>query len=388
MNAVLRAWATTISICSIVLLSASFTANAQFKVVGPPPFSPAVAREKVRALLAKVEPSNRQQTIATLSGLLAWYRDIIDEELIAAWRKNGRENLNEVVESLADARVATQVINFSWREQREAIFNLSDAPMLGHLMFRFPESAQPFLDDLFSRPAPVLTEAEAQAVCRILIDMPDLGTWRNSAMQILPHYRQAAESLIAQDARGADQERRYQALRWASDLKWEVAGMENEAPSPRTTTIRRPVRSPSPADDRPPRRERTATVLMPPPEADSGTESGAVASAHSSPPVHIPVPPPQPEPPTSIGSTPASSPHPASYEGPRSGTLESNGNPIPQNAEYVFRNLPAVKMQLDYDTKIWDARLVPGDGQTQRLILKNKSSGPQKRCVVHWSVIP
>jgi hypothetical protein len=47
-----------------------------------------------------------------------------------------------------------------------------------------------------------------------------------------------------------------------------------------------------------------------------------------------------------------------------------------------------VKMKLDYDTKTWDARLTPGDGQTQRLIVKNKSSGPQKHCVVHWTVIP
>jgi hypothetical protein len=31
---------------------------------------------------------------------------------------------------------------------------------------------------------------------------------------------------------------------------------------------------------------------------------------------------------------------------------------------------------------------VRGEGQTQRLIVRNKSSGPQKRCVVHWSVIP
>jgi hypothetical protein len=45
-------------------------------------------------------------------------------------------------------------------------------------------------------------------------------------------------------------------------------------------------------------------------------------------------------------------------------------------------------MQLEYDTKIWDARLAPGDGGTQRVIIRNKSSGPQKRCVVHWSVIP
>ena len=56
--------------------------------------------------------------------------------------------------------------------------------------------------------------------------------------------------------------------------------------------------------------------------------------------------------------------------------------PIPQNAEYVFRDVPLVKMRLDYDTKNWDARLVPGEGQTQRLIVRNKSSGPQKRCVV------
>jgi hypothetical protein len=61
---------------------------------------------------------------------------------------------------------------------------------------------------------------------------------------------------------------------------------------------------------------------------------------------------------------------------------------IPQNAEYVFRNVPLVKMQLDYDTKTWDARLAPGDGQTQKLIVRNKSSGPQKHCVVHWTATP
>ena len=71
-----------------------------------------------------------------------------------------------------------------------------------------------------------------------------------------------------------------------------------------------------------------------------------------------------------------------------SGTLECGGGPIPQNAEYVFRNVPLVKMQLDYDTKTWDARLAPGDGQTQKLIVRNKSSGPQKHCVVHWTVVP
>jgi hypothetical protein len=47
-----------------------------------------------------------------------------------------------------------------------------------------------------------------------------------------------------------------------------------------------------------------------------------------------------------------------------------------------------VKIQLDYDQKVWEGRLVPGENQSQRLILKNKSSGPQKRCVVHWSLLP
>ena len=69
-----------------------------------------------------------------------------------------------------------------------------------------------------------------------------------------------------------------------------------------------------------------------------------------------------------------------------SGTLECGGSPVPQNAEYVFRNLPLGKLKLDYDTKIWEARLVPGDGQTQKLILRNRSSGSQKRCTVRWMV--
>jgi hypothetical protein len=86
---------------------------------------------------------------------------------------------------------------------------------------------------------------------------------------------------------------------------------------------------------------------------------------------------------------PAAPPALASYEGPRSGTLECTGGSIPQNAEFVFRNLPPLKLKLDYDTNNWDARLGPGDKPgTQRLILRNKSNGPQKRCTVHWSIIP
>jgi hypothetical protein len=76
------------------------------------------------------------------------------------------------------------------------------------------------------------------------------------------------------------------------------------------------------------------------------------------------------------------------YDGAKSGTLTCTGGPVPQNAEYVFRDLPLVKMRLDYDTKTWDAHLSPAIGQTQKLILRNKSPSPQKRCEVRWSVIP
>ena len=77
----------------------------------------------------------------------------------------------------------------------------------------------------------------------------------------------------------------------------------------------------------------------------------------------------------------------APYRGAMSGTLVCSGSPVPRNAEYVFRNLPPVKLALDYDTKNWDARLTPGEGGTQKLIMKNKSPGPQKQCIVHWIAI-
>ena len=137
-----------------------------------------------------------------------------------------------MIKPLADLRLASSVVEFSWRRQRQATFNLTYAPMFGDLMARYPDSARPFLNDLLGTPAPDLSQPEAEAVCRILIDMPDTETWKNSA-----------------------------------------------------------------------------------------------------------------------------------------------------------RDLPPGKLQFDYDTKTWDARLLPGEGRTQRLILINKSRGPQKHCVVHWSIV-
>ena len=61
-------------------------AHAQFKEIGPAPFSQAVARQRMRTLLDRVDSANRQQTIETLTGWTPWFRDILDEELIAGWQ--------------------------------------------------------------------------------------------------------------------------------------------------------------------------------------------------------------------------------------------------------------------------------------------------------------
>jgi hypothetical protein len=321
---------------SLLFLAASIPADAQFKAVGPPPYSATVARQKIKTLLGKIDPGNRQQTVDTIAGLLAWYRDIADDELIAAWKKDdGRANLPEVIKALADARVASAVVEFSWRQQRQATFNLAYAPMLGNLMIRFPDSSKPFLDDLLAFVDPAtgqpleLSEPEEYAVCRILLDMPDIRTWRKSALQILPHYRDEAENLLAADMNEGDPEKRRRALYWTADLK---------------------PNAPSPASAQGPRK-----AMQPSPSATAGRAPDAA-------------------------SLPSG--------GAKSGTLECSGGPIPPDAEYVFPNVATVKRRFEYDRKIWDVRLVPGDGDTQNLILKNKSSSPQKHCVIRWSAIP
>jgi hypothetical protein len=377
-------------------------ANAQFKTIGPAPYSTTVAHQKIRTVLEGIDPNNSQKTIATLSGLLSWYRDILDEELIAAWQKDTRAIVTEVMESLADSRVASRVVEFSWRERRQAAFNLTYAPLLGNLMARFPESAKPFLDDLLpvssSKQSPDLSQSEAEAVCRILMDMPDIGTWRQSALQILPRYRRAAEGLLVQDLHGSDQEKSYQAQRWQADLKLDVPGNGNEQPSPRRRSTPSLSSAPGgipPDNEQPGPRRRSRPSLSSAPGGippDNQTEPVILLPRASDdrPPVPAATNTAPALPPLSAAPVPSAPPPsaPPLYSGAKSGTLESNGGSIPQNAEYVFRDVPLVKMRLDYDTITWDARLVPGEGQTQRLILRNKSSGPQKRCVVHWSVIP
>jgi hypothetical protein len=96
-----------------LFIGVSATAGAQLVQTPPAPDALAEARQRIRTLLAKVTPDDRQQTVATLSDMITSYRDLLDDELIAAWRSDGRANLPEVIASLADARVASAIIEYS-----------------------------------------------------------------------------------------------------------------------------------------------------------------------------------------------------------------------------------------------------------------------------------
>ena len=367
----------TVLSCALLLLFGP-VASAQFKELGPAPFSPAVARQRIRTALDQVEPANRQQTLDELNRLVPWFRNILDAELIGGWQKEGRERLMLVMEPMADPRVADEVVAFSWRKRTDATLNPAYAPMLGQLMARYPESGKEFLSDLLGPVPPELSPAQAETVCRILLDMPDIGNWERSALQILPRYRATAERLLVEDKQGADQEKRYRAQMWLAQLHSEAPRLVDQPPAAR----KKAAVSPVPDDG-------TGRLLHPAPGPASPRNSvdhGPEPTASNGP---LPPSPPHDANPVPTQPPPTVAPVPAqAYDGARSGTLECNGGPIPQNAEYVFRNLPPLRLQFDYDKKIWDARLAPGENQSQRLILKNKSSGPQKRCVVHWSVVP
>jgi len=191
---------------AFLFFAAGVSARAQFKETPPAPYSNEVARQKIRTLLSSADADNRKQTAATLSGLLVWYRDQVDDELIAAWKGDARANVPGLMGALADARVASAIVEFSWRQDRAGTFNSAYVPMLGDLMARYPASADPMIRDLLG-PAgggqvPNLSQPEADAVCRILLDMPDTGNWKNLALEILPHYRVTVQNLLAQDIRG------------------------------------------------------------------------------------------------------------------------------------------------------------------------------------------
>jgi len=370
---------------SLLLAAVGPPAKAQFKEIGPPPFSTTVAHQRIRSLLDQVDSTNRQQTIDKLNSWTPWFRNILDEELIAGWQRDSRQRLTEVMEPLADTRVAAAVVEFSWRTRTEATLNPSYASVLGHLMARYPESGNAFLADLLGATPPELSAPQVETVCRILLKMPDLGTWHESALKILPRFRATAERLLIEDRQGSDQEKSYRAQIWLTELRGETPGVMNQSSDGRRRAAAQPLdhsagpllHPPSSAEsaNSTPGQAVETTASNRPAQPLPATASVSVAPANNLPAVQ----PPQPSPVAAVAQP---------YNGPSSGTLECSGSPVPQNAEYVFRNLPSAKIQLDYDQRVWEARLMPGENQTQRLILKNKSSGPQKRCVVHWSVVP
>ncbi len=340
----------------LLFVAVPLVVSAQFKETPPAPYSLAVARQKIRLLIETGDPDNRQQTAEKLSGLLVWYRDIVDDELIAAWKGDQRAKLPALMPLLADSRVASAIIEFSWRQQRAATFNLTYAPMLGDLMARYPNSADAFVHDLAGQMAgggqmPGLSPSEADTICRILLDMPDTGDWKKIALKILPNYRLAARDLLVEDLRGNNKEKSYRAQIWMTELRLNVPGVTSEE------------------DDR--RRK-----LTPRPTAVAGSGVPLPAGAFWGR-LHIVEQP--------SASLPASD---APYSGPSSGTLKCIGDPVPPNAEYVFPGMPPGNLRIDLDGKPWDARLVPGNGQMQNLILINRSSSPQKRCTVRWKILP
>ena len=199
--------------------------------------------------------------------------------------------------------------------------------------------------------------------------------------------------------RQGDDEKRFEARVWLNDLKSNpsiLAGERNrratgqsrpvdDQSSPANNGRRRRGVSPLPPVDDPPAANPPASAAPPPVLTPA---SAPVAQPPTGSPAPVSVPPPAPTRLPPPPAAPPAAPMPAPlYGGAKSGMLTCTGAPVPQNAEYVFRDLPLVTMRLDYDAKIWDAHLSPGIGQTQKLILRNKSPSPQKRCEVRWSVI-
>ncbi len=354
-----------------VAFLAGWTAQAQFKVTGPAPYTPAVARQRIKGLLDKVDSTNQKQTVDTLTGWLAWYRDIIDDELIAAWKKDTRANLPEVVQPLADARVAAAVLDFSWREQRPAAFLPVYAPMFEDMLLRFADSGKPMLDDLVRAAAagqPLdLSPANAGTVCRILLDMPDIGAWRKTAFQILPFYRETAQLLLAADVRGFPGEQRDRAQFWLYDPRSPIR--ENQT----ATTAAPPfaTRGQTAANSPPSSSQRAASQAQPPQLATNNSRPSLMTN---------------PSGPPALSAPAAVAAAPPPYSGPRGGTLHCIGQPIQPNAEYSFQGLPNLFLRVEIDGKNWAGRVEAGEDQTQTLILRNTGPKAQKSCTVKWSV--
>ena len=141
---------------------------------------------------------------------------------------------------------------------------------------RYPESGKAFLSDLLSPVPPELSPAEVETVCRILLDMPDIGTWNQSALRILPRYRATAERLLIEDRQGDDREKSYRAQIWLAQLRGETPGATRQPSMAR----RRAAVSPAPDDSavppairqRLPRRRAPRRTAGPSPQPPTGRQ--------------------------------------------------------------------------------------------------------------------
>lgn len=79
-------------------------------------------------------------------------------------------------------------------------------------------------------------------------------------------------------------------------------------------------------------------------------------------------------------------PPPAAPSVSRGGHLDYSGPPVPQNGEVVFTGLPAGKLRLQYDTRLWTVRLSADPSGTQRIILRSLKSGMRDSARVDWAL--
>ncbi len=87
-------------------------ASAQLNKAGPPPFTRTVARQLIRTLREQAGQDNRDQTVDSLAGLFVWHRPVFDDELAAAWQRDGRAKLTVLIDALADARAAAGIVAY------------------------------------------------------------------------------------------------------------------------------------------------------------------------------------------------------------------------------------------------------------------------------------
>ena len=171
------------------------------------------------------------------------------------------------------------------------------------------------------------------------------------------------------------------------------------APGPRPRSGS-PRVAPQPAIERVPAApvEPSATqprtqVAPSPPSATPPVKASAELAAAAPPGVEpFPAPPPPQEEHFPQFSAPRATPDPPVarplYAGPSAGTLTCNGTPIVQNGEVVFEGLPPGRIQVIHDTSIWEARVRPDENNTaQKLILRNRRPGTQRRCTVTWRLL-